>query len=351
MMTVADVEGSYTIPYIQSDRDLEVVPDFSDSDTAFAHLTLSGAKFRAAGKMGRGGRPVVFRNIPGGELSLGARWLGRDGSSLKGEFRARLGVGSVLAALGDSLTEGYHGRGFMPGGLTLKAEDFPVTAVSKDGRNFPQFAPTARSHKPSVSCFQSWMTELNDGLSAAWRMPVFIANEGWGGLTSGDYLSMIGGSKGGWKDRMSLLRPDTWLVHLGVNDERQGVSAKNFAENMRGIVLALITGYGARPSRIYLARPSYYHAAGAADTLRSYIAEIERLTQDFNLKDGPDFFGAFSKDRAFWCGNDPVHPGVEGMSLMAKLWLASLADNIPYRRKGRRSGPENKRVKIMEEAQ
>ncbi|MEI6423550.1 MAG: SGNH/GDSL hydrolase family protein, partial [Lentisphaerota bacterium] len=181
--------------------------------------------------------------------------------------------------------------------------------------------------------FQSWMTALNDKLSEEWKMPVFIANEGWGGYTAGAYLAAMRGNGGGWKDRMRLLRPNVWLIHLGVNDERQKVSAAEFAKNMRGIVGMLIDEYDAAPSQIYLAYPSYDYAVGAEAILRSYITEIDKIISDLNLRKGADFFEAFSKDKEKWYGDDPVHPGIEGMNLMAELWAGMLAPNLPVPKK------------------
>jgi hypothetical protein len=332
-ITVKDIKGSYTIPYIQSDRELRVNVDFSDPQTSSANLTLSGKEFRVAKKVEKASPSTFFSGLPQGELTLDVEWLNPDGSKLSETVYNGICVGAVLAAIGDSLTEGYHGVGFWKDSLALKASDFPAEAISKDGRNFPQFSPTTFQHKPTVNCFQSWMTSLNDKLSEEWKMPLFIANEGWGGYTSAAYLAMMRGNSGGWKDRICLLRPNVWLIHLGVNDERQKVSAADFAKNMRAIVGILIDEYDAAPSQTYLAYPSYDYAAGAEAILRSYITEIDRIISDFNLRRGPDFFEVFSKDKAKWYGTDPVHPGIEGMNLMAEMWTDKLAPNLPVPKK------------------
>ncbi|MFA6292963.1 MAG: SGNH/GDSL hydrolase family protein [Victivallales bacterium] len=333
MISVKDITGSYTIPYIQSDRELRVNVDFSDQETVSANLILEGKEFRVSKKVEKPSPSAFFTTLPPGEFTLDVEWLKSDGSKLSETVYKGIGVGAVLAAIGDSLTEGYHGVGFIKESLDLKASDFPAEAVSMDGRNFPQFSPTTFQHKPTVNCFQSWMTALNDKLSEEWKMPVFIANEGWGGYTAANYLAMMRGNSGGWKDRMHLLQPNTWLIHLGVNDERQKVAPADFAKSMRGIVGILIDEYNADPSQIFLAYPSYDYAAGAEAILRSYIVEIDKIISDLNLRKGPDFFEAFSKDKEKWYGNDPVHPGIEGMNLMAELWAAKLAPNVPAPKK------------------
>ena len=329
MIKVKDIKGSYTLPYIQPDRELMINVDFSDPLTTSANLTLIGEHFRENKKVEKSNPSTIFAKLPTGEYTLNIEWLKADGTKLSETVLARIGVGTVLAAIGDSLTEGYHGYGFKKDIENLQATDFPATAVSKDGRNFPQYSPTTHQHKPTVNCFQSWLTELNDALSSKWEMPVFIANEGWGGFTSASYLNAMRHNGGGWADRMHLLKPTVWLIHLGVNDERHKVSATSFAKNMRAIVKILLRDYRADPSNIYIAYPSYDYAPGAEAILQSYIVEIDKIIADLKLRKGPDFFKAFSKNRAKWYGTDPVHPGIEGISLMAKLWTEKLTPNIP----------------------
>lgn len=328
-ISVPDIKGSYTIPHIQSGRDLRVTVDFSAAGAVAADVQLEGPEFRAEKRVEKASPTALFSGLPPGEFQLAVDWRDGAGSSVAKTVYTKIGVGCVLGAIGDSLTEGYHGQGFMNESLDLKAADFPADAVSKDGRNFPQFAPTTYHHKPSVNSFQSWMTSLNDRLAGSWKMPVFIANEGWGGFSSANYLAAMRGNSGGWQDRMRQLKPSVWLIHLGVNDERQKVSAEQFAANMRAIIGILRADYQADPSQIYLAYPSYDYAPGAEDLLRSYIVEIDRMVADLGVRKGPDFFEAFSTERAKWYGTDPVHPNPEGVELMAKLWAETLATPPP----------------------
>lgn len=331
-LIVADVRGSYTIPYIQSDRELRVRLAFADSAATAATAVLRGPGGARVGRPVRvtPAMPVaVFRDLATGEYTLSVETLDLAGKVVQRQAFTQIGVGAVLAAIGDSLTEGYHGQGFTQENLDLKAADFPADTVSKDGRNFPQFAPTAFKHKPSVNCFQSWMTPLNDALTVAWKQPVFIANEGFGGYTAADTLAMMRENRNGWRTRMQQVRPNVWLIHLGVNDERAKAPAAEFAQNLRGIVDLLIADGAARPETLYIARPSYDYAEGAAAILKSYIVEIDRLVQERQLRHGPDFFAAFARDQEKWYGADPVHPGPEGMELMAALWAKTLAAHPP----------------------
>lgn len=325
MLVVPDVQGSYRIPYIQSDPALRVRlvrgRAWRQGDVAL-RLSRKG-RVTANVVIPLGLNSASFDALPAGNYVLDI--LGPDGLQRRVD---RVGIGTVLAAVGDSLTEGYFSRGFKLSDLDLTAEAFPRHTVSRDRRNFPQFSPTTAVHKPDVNCFESWMTSLNNRLSRSWRRPVFIANEGWGGITSEGYLRLMVSDQG-WRQRMRLLQPCVWLIHLGVNDERAQVTAADFRRNLDAIVSRLIRVHKARPECIFVARPSYDYWPGAPELLSAYGEQIDRLIRRRGLSAGPDFFRAFSRDRERWYGADPVHPGLAGMRRMAELWQRALVKQFP----------------------
>jgi len=328
-LRIEDVQGAYTIPFIQSRRELRVRVDFTDPAVVAADLRLRRDEKTLTQQRATRDQPSVgFPNLSPGEYSLQCSGLDRDSKEQCLLAYDRVGIGTVIAALGDSITEGYFSRGFKREDLNLTADRFPPESVSHDGRNFPQFAPTTSHHLPQVNCFESWMTSLNNSLATAWRQPVFIANEGWGGITTGRYLAMVR-EDAGWKKRMHRLDPPVWLIHLGVNDERASISAAVVRANLAAMVDRLIKDYQAKPTRIFLCRPSYDYAPGAATILRGYSAEIDGLVKDRGLSRGPDFFAAFSQDKQRWYGSDPVHPNLEGMTRMAGLWHEALVRQLP----------------------
>lgn len=323
-LTLEDIKGSYTIPHIQSSHEIRVQVEFPGNSVPSAQVCLI-LRGEIAGQrtVTPDRRRARFMGLPFGEYSIRVETPSAGGAPAGMLTAGPVGVGTVIAALGDSITEGYHGRGFFHEPLDLRADLFPPEAVSRDGRNFPQFSPTTWHHKPSVNCFQSWMTDLNNLLSERWGHPVFIANEGWGGLTSGAYLKMMREDRG-WQARMKQLQPQVWLIHLGVNDERHKVSPEEYAANMEQIVLTLMQEYGARKDHIFVARPSYDYAQGAEAILRAYISEIDLLLGQHAVQRGPDFFAAYARDRERLYGTDPVHPNIAGMELMARLWAAAI---------------------------
>lgn len=314
-LRVPDLKGSYTIPYLQSSPDLRLRVPFAAGTPPQQTVKLLLNDTCVAETIVTAADPVAeFPGLEPGEYTV----------DVAGQCYNRLGIGTVIAALGDSITEGYHSHFFWRDNLDLNAASFPAEAVSKDGRNFPQYTPTTAWHRPEVNCFQSWMTLLNDLLTAQWQRPVFIANEGIGGITTTAYLNMIK-NDAAWQARMRLLAPTVWLIHLGVNDERAKTPAATVAANLSAITDLLIADYRATPDHIFLARPCYDYAPDAAPILQGYIAEIDKLIEQRGLKRGPDFFKAFSVDRQKWYGTDPVHPNIEGMDYMARLWAEALA--------------------------
>jgi lysophospholipase L1-like esterase len=324
-LTVPDMKGSYTIPYIQSARDLSARVIFPTGGPTQARVVLLlGAKKVCEQQATREAPDLVFAGLAPGEYTLRLGGLDAAGNVVCSASWDGVAIGTIVGAIGDSITEGYHGHGFWRDDLNLRASMFPREAVSRDGRNFPQYSPTTAWHRPDINCFQSWMTDLNNLLAEHWRQPVFIANEGYGGISTGAYLNTMRGDAG-WQARMKLLRPQVWLIHLGVNDERAKLPATTVAANLDAIVTLLIQDYGARPDRILIARPCHDYAEGAEPILKSYIAETDTLIARRGLRHGPDFFAAYATDRQKWYGDDPVHPNIAGVEYMARLWAEAIA--------------------------
>lgn len=324
-LRVEDAKGSYTIPYIQSSTRLRVAPTFSSEQVVEAEVgLLAGDGGRREAKTAKASEDVIeFTGLPPGEYSLEVTGRDAAGNVVARDRHGPVGIGTVIAALGDSITEGYHSRGFHQESLDLTPAMFPAEVVSRDRRNYPQFAPTTAHHRPDINCFTSWMPRLNDLLAKKWRQPVFIANEGWGGITTGRYLQMMK-TDAGWQRRMRQLEPSVWLIHLGVNDGRAKLGADEVTRNLAAIVDILVKEYAATPARIFIASPSYDYAPEAADRLAAYRKAIAKLVAEKGLKSGPDFFTAYAKDRPRYYGTDPVHPNAEGVELMARLWAAEL---------------------------
>ena len=324
-LRIEDIQGAYTIPHIQSSRDLDFEVTFSHPSAVAARVELlqNGSPCSEIREASRHSPTVHFLGLTPGEYDIHVSFHDQSGGMASQELHSGFAIGTVIGAIGDSITEGYHGKGYWRDNLDLTAAGFPNDSVSKDGRNFPQFSPTTHVHRPEINCYASWMPRLNDLLSAQWRHPVFIANEGWGGIDTARYLEMMKSDRG-WQDRMRQLRPSLWLIHLGVNDERAQKAPAEVAANLHAIVDLLISDHAAEPSRIFLATPCYDYAPDAESYLAAYREEIIRIIDARGLRRGPDFFAAYSKDKELLYGEDPVHPNEAGMKLMADLWAEAL---------------------------
>ncbi|MFN6016599.1 MAG: SGNH/GDSL hydrolase family protein [Verrucomicrobiota bacterium] len=324
-LRIEDIKGSYTIPHIQSSSDLDFEVTFQHPSAAIARVELlqNGSPCGTIREVTHQSPMLQFQALAPGEYDICVSYHDEAGGIISQELHRSIAIGTVIGAIGDSITEGYHSKGYWRDNLDLTAADFPSESVSKDGRNFPQFSPTTYRHRPEINCYASWMPRLNDLLSAQWQHPVFIANEGWGGIDTARYLEMMK-SDLGWQSRMQKLQPSLWLIHLGVNDERAQKAPAEVAANLHAIIDLLICDHAAEPSRIFLATPSYDYAPDAESYLAAYREEIIRIIDTRGLRRGPDFFSAYSKDKELHYGEDPVHPNEAGMKLMADLWAEAL---------------------------
>ena len=222
----------------------------------------------------------------------------------------QIGVGDIIVAIGDSVTEGYDGTAY----------DAPpyrswlgVPVSSPDGRNYPQCGigtGGSRDHWQEAS----HLVALGSELERFAGYPVFILNEGVAGFTSGGYLARL--SDPAWVARIQALHPNRWMIDLGINDDQQGVSRTSFQANMQSIVDTLRTTYAADPAQITLAVPS------RGSNWQPYI---DNLVTPNGLSRGPDlatFYADHASDRPPLTAG--VHPTVAGHVQMARLWGLSL---------------------------
>ena len=222
----------------------------------------------------------------------------------------RIGIGDVIVAIGDSVTEGYDGTAYNVPPYTSWLE---APIGSADGRNYPQCGigtGFSRDHWQEAS----HLVALGSALEQYTGYPVFILNEGVAGFTSGGYLARL--SDPAWVARIRALHPDRWMIDLGINDDLQGIPRTTFQSNMQSIIDTLRTEFGADPAQITLALPS---------TGTGWQPYIDGLVSANGLDRGPDFSGFYanhaSDSPALTSG---VHPTVAGHTQMARLWALSL---------------------------
>jgi hypothetical protein len=200
----------------------------------------------------------------------------------------------------------------------------PAGMISADKRNFPQYGPTTAANLGAVNYCKSWTVELADRLASYYRYPVFIMNEGVGGIRADNTLARMATSQ--WSNREAALRPNKFLIHLGTNDGIANRSASQFQKDVQGVINVLKNTYGASSNSIWLARPSY---SSTYTNTANYLTAIDALRANNNLAGGPDLWGFYGANTARYYGSDPVHPNVAGMTEMARLWETSILSPAP----------------------
>lgn len=326
-LTFIESKGDFTINYIQGSKDFYVALTIQPPAVKATVELTSNNGYNSKKEAATSGK-IVFSELPFGEYTLKVESFDTKSNMLSQFTYTNIGVGTIIAALGDSITEGFWSDGIMHPNLLMKAEDFPAAMVSKDKRNFPAYAPSTAHHKPDINCFKSWMPLMNDILSEKLKRPVFIANEGLGGHTTSAYLNIMRGDTL-WQTRMKKLKANYFIIHLGVNDERYNVKPETFEANYNAIVDILIKDYKAVPKNIIIAYPSFDRHPNGDKYYPEYRKAIERMATNKGITIGPDFYAAYAKDTAKYYGGDSVHPNAtEGMNLMAELCSAAIEQAV-----------------------
>ena len=315
-LAIADVNGTFYIPYIQTSQTLNV--------TATATSVAEGGGVEFVLDEGLATEQVVrdlsspyatsFASLTKGEYTLDAYVLLADGvtrDSADGRQveRTDIGIGDIITVIGDSLTEGY--RSTQQAGPVTSWLDASAGTVSADNRQFPQYGPGSSGYYK-----EGFLTDFNDQLADYYGYPVFVMNEGLGGESSTTYVANV--MDASWQTRQLALAPSKWLIHLGANDAAilDGATSEEFSDGLSGIVTAL-ADYGATPDEIFIAYPIYT----TIDTnilIPGYITAIDELRASLGLAGGPDYYRTFENYYPAEY-DDGVHLTPTGYVRMARL--------------------------------
>jgi lysophospholipase L1-like esterase len=320
--------GTYLVPYIQSQPDLVFrvgVANLPEDSTVEVTLDAGTAGARTV-EVTAPGYSGSFDNVTRGDHSLLADVYGgpqrihmRYDQGL-GDHVARAQLthvarGDIVAAIGDSTTEGNGGPffGFLPDWVTARANAADWT--SPDGRNYPQAGAFARPHAPA-----SFTSTLGTILESARGYPVLVLNDGWSGATAEAYSKIS--ASGELAAEYAAVRPNTWLINLGVNDPLVHQTPDDFDTSLHTIIQNLVNRYGAHNPDIHLACPSYSRDS-RHETEATYLPLIDRLRGTASLGSAPNFYSYYRDDAAALA--DEVHPNAAGYKDMAVLWAQALA--------------------------
>jgi lysophospholipase L1-like esterase len=335
--------GRFHVPYIQTTADLPVsLAQNGPADRTIVDVVLdAGTPGERVVRLTHAPWRTVFHDLAFGEHTLAARmYVPEEGVPAEVALQAppvaearleRVARGDVVAALGDSTTEGL-GEGPWPPGREQALGFFPnwLAAqrslqaspdwITTDGRNFPQVGLTMHpASRPSFT------VELARLLAARRGHPVLVLNYGWSGTTSDGFMRISTSSY--FSQQVATTSPNTWLINLGVNDPLLNRSPAEYGDRMQGLVSNLEKLYGAAPADIHVACPIYATQPARNQAEARYLPVVDHLRAVNHLGAAPNFFAFFRAHPETVA--DAVHPNFAGYTATAELWDAALAGQGP----------------------
>lgn len=305
---------NFTIPYIQTSRNLHVSADAKQiAQGQGVKFILTGAGKSIISYDFEANYAATIYDLPKAEYKLEVFIVDKDKNVIAGEansdFATNIAIGDIIVAIGDSITEGFNG---------VILEDDPYKTwldaglKSRDNRNYPQCG-SARPNKNKSTQQVSQHLKLNDSLAMGYGYPVFILNQGRSGITTTGYLEFM--KTATWNKPNELLKPNKWIIHLGVNDR---VGSDQARESLDNIVQTLINDNQAQPKDIYLSTPLIG---------QDWPTYIDKVIADNKISVGPDFNTLVKNYPEFM--SDTVHPNEVGQEAMADMWATAMIPAKP----------------------
>ncbi|HEV3232059.1 MAG TPA: SGNH/GDSL hydrolase family protein [Candidatus Dormibacteraeota bacterium] len=332
--------GTFSVPYIQSGGDLRFALAVAGAgpDDRLEVALDAGTPGEALADVAVESPSGVFPGIGFGEHTLTARLLrageGRPEQVQGGErtvaqaHLTQVARGDIVAAMGDSTTEGVGGGPWSPDQVEALAA-FPdwiaaraaatragLDWVTADGRNYPQ---PSNLQYPGRSR-PAYTVDLARELEAASGHPALVLNLGFSGGTTDSYVHVVESPV--LAREFAVVHPTAYLVDLGVNDALVRRSASDYGQRLTQIVTDLERVDGAQPGQVRLACPIYAKQTARHQAELAYLAVVNQLRASAGLGPAPDFY-SYYRDHPDEVA-DAVHPNAAGYQAMGGLWLHAL---------------------------
>jgi lysophospholipase L1-like esterase len=321
-LAIPGPHGSFQVPYIQTGLDLPFSLDATGvPDDGLVEVTLDdGTDGQQVQSFSTSPYQGTFSGLSYGEHTLTARIFGPNRDERPYRFLAgarlnQIGRGDIVAAMGDSTTEGYGAKSLPLLPDWLAARKVAGAFVTPDARNFPQ---QGGGVMPGTS--PSFTTSLGQRLADLRGHPVLVLNEGWSGSTADAFTHVTESPY--LRTQFDVVRPNIFLINLGVNDALVGRSPGEYAARMNVVVSSLMSAYAAAPADIHVACPSWAAQQPRNTLEEAYMPAINSLRASKGLGAAPNFFTYFRDHRGEL--GDAVHPNLPGYIATAALWADAL---------------------------
>jgi GDSL-like Lipase/Acylhydrolase family len=313
-----------TIPYIQSDSTLALDIQIPNSESyQQVRMTLRDHNGAAIVRLSSGQSRLTpqFVQLPKGLYSLHVEGLTKSDAWKSLDFVSGIGIGDIVFALGDSITEGFWGD--MTSDKVQNWAQAPASLRSKDRRNLPQFGP--RTDVSPLTYKASYFKAISDAVNQRADYPVFFYNFGVGGNTASNLTTLA--NTAFFASRVAELKPSKYFVAIGINDANAAFTPSQYETHL--LYLRDLIAQRSPNAPTYLARFSPASSAwnSCCEPMNrlspSLLAVIDDLVRRGRYQSGPDLWTYFSS-KLDALTSDGLHPNSTGMAELGRLWAQTV---------------------------
>jgi len=323
---------TFSIPYIQSTPQLNVAAAIQNAP--------AGAKVEFVLTQSNGTQQSIvdgtapyaasFTMTVKGEHRVDAYVQDSAGNRISGAEDSinPVGYGNIIVAIGDSITAGERGNAISYGN-----PNWPVTSYLKspessdDNRNIYQYNNYGHDQ---AEFLRGYPLKLNNNLTGCTGVPVFIMNDGFGGIRTarGEDINLLD-KQAYYNDHIDKLGAQYVLLGIGTNDVNAKLDAQSWKADMHKVIDALQSpNYGLG---IWVA-PLPGEQGDTPDPLfAAYNALIPEIVTQQNtvanpVWQGPDFYSHFQANPDHF--GDWLHPNQDGYDAMADMWSTTICATL-----------------------